>query len=459
MKKRSEKGRKWIGRTAFVLATLAAAVAIYFCLDFVISDDTSSLSRVTILNYYKEEPVDIVFVGTSHSLFCIDAVRMTEKLDQSVYNLSTAGPDFVDLYYLLKEAVRTKDIHVAFVEIPISRLGLPGTEHSTYIISDYIKSLPNRTALILDGTDADSYMNGFFRLRRNLKVIPTVSEIKWLTRKKMEDQYIRNSGWDDYLGRGEWRGYGSYDWTIDYDLSEGFLLHEIVPKEWEYLTKVMDFCAQKGIKLVLYVMPYSAPYLIQFKDYGLIMDKVREQAETHSATFIDLNLVRDEFFHLDYDDFINADHLGTEAGDRLSDFLKDYIRDPDHDWFYDSLRDKYSENKVYGVGYRKSFVKNKDNSNKSTSEEGIILELLLRIEPLSFSALDVDVVLTELKYDSATDTWKDVYRYTAINRDEASSSFIVPYDLMEQPHYRIEVFRAGTNDLLFETESSFQGVE
>ena len=458
MEEKRQKRRIWIGRTAFVLVTLALAALIYFCLDYVISDDTSSMSRVTILNYYKQDPVDIVFTGTSHTMYCVDAARLTEKLDRSVYNLSTSGPDFVKLYYLLKEAIRAKDIDTAFVEMSVSRLGSSSgdNETSTFIISDYLKNLPNRAALVLNAVDENSYMNGFFRLRRNITAIPTVSEIKWLIGRKQEEEYIRYSGWEQYRGRGEWYRHGTFDRTIDYDGVDNFTVHDILPKEWTYLTKIMDLCARKGVKLVLYVTPYSEPYLIQFREYEHITDAVRKLADAHSATFIDLNLIRDEYFHLDSEDYTDFEHMNTEVGAQLADFLAEYIRDPDHDWLYGSLREKYTDDTVYGVGYRKSFVTEKGVFGKSTEAKGTISEMRLQIEPLSFHDADTEVVLTELKRDEETDIRSDVRTFIASGREGSFSVFAVPYDPSTRVYYRIEVFRAGTDELLFETESFFR---
>ena len=457
MKEERTKIKEWIGRAAFVLVTLAAIAVIYFCLDYVISDDIKSLSRVTILNFYDQEPVDMVFVGTSHTQYCLDSVKLTEELGQSVYNLSTSGPDFVDLYYLLKEAVRAKDIDTAFVEMSISRLGVPGdTETATYIISDYMKNIPNRASLILNATDEGSYVNGFFRLRRNFKAIPTVSEIKWLFREKQEEQYVRHSGWKEYIGRGEWYRSDSYDWTINLDDVEHFSEQDIVPKEWEYLTKIINLCSQKGIKLVLYAMPYSAPYLVQFEGYEQIMDRVRKLAEEYSVELIDLNLVRDEYLHLDPEDFMNPDHMNTDVGERLAAFFAEYIRNPEFDWFHDSLRDKYPENMVCGVGYRKSFVTEKGIFDSSTKAEGTVSEMRLQIEPLSFYDVDADVVLTELLHDEAADTWSDVCAYAPTDREGSFSNFTVPYDPSVRVYYRIDVLRHGTGEPLFETESFFR---
>lgn len=457
MKEKKNRIRIWIGRAAFVLATFAAAALIYFGLDYVISDDTSSLSRVTILNFYKEDPVDFVFIGTSHTLYCVDAVHMTEKLDRSVYNLSTSGPDFVDLYYLLKEAIRAKDIDTAFVEMSLSRFGYLGdNETATFIISDYLKNFPNRAALIMDAADEDSYMNGFFRLRRNLSQLPTVSEIKWLYNRKQEEQYTRYSGWEQYRGRGEWYRHGTFDRTIDYDGVDNYSEQEFIPKEWEYLTKIMDLCRRKGVRLVLYVTPYSAPYLIQYSEYEQVMDTVRKLAAEHSATLIDLNLVRDEYFHADPEDYTDFEHMNTEVGERLADFFAAYIRDPDHDWFHGSLREKYPDDTVYGVGYRKSFVTDQGIFGKSTEAKGTIREMRLSIEPFSFHDVDADILLTELAHDEETDTWSDVCTFRPTGREGSLSEFAVPYDPKVRVYYRIEVFRSGTDELLFETESFFR---
>lgn len=439
-----------------MLATLALAALIYFCLDYVISDDTDSLSRVTIMDFYREEPVDVLFIGTSHSMYAVDSVRLTETLNQSVYNLSTFGPDYVKLYYLLKEAIRVKDIDTVFVELSLARLGSSGVdEFATFIISDYMKSIPNRAALIITGVDDSNYVNGFFRLRRNFKVIPTFSEIKWLIGKKRAEQYTQFIGIPQYMGRGEWYGHDSNDGTTNYHYAEGFLAKEIIPRETKYLTKIMNLCKRKGIKPVLYVMPYSIPYLTQFKDYDQIMATIRKLAEDHSTAFIDLNLVRDEYLHFDIENFRDFDHLNTEAGKQLADFFVEYMRKPDYDWFYDSIREKYPSDLVQGVGYWKSFVTDEGVFEKSTEASGTITEMLLKIEPLSFSNIDTNIVLTELKRDEETDIRTDVRTFTALGREGSFSIFSVPYDPATRVYYRIEVFKAGTDELLFETESFF----
>ncbi|MBQ5757072.1 MAG: hypothetical protein IIV93_01000, partial [Clostridia bacterium] len=85
----------WIKRATFVLLTGLAAALIYFSLDYIVSDDTRSLSRVTIHDFYGQEPIDILFIGTSHTLYSLDSNQLTEELNQSVFDLSVMGPDFV----------------------------------------------------------------------------------------------------------------------------------------------------------------------------------------------------------------------------------------------------------------------------------------------------------------------------------------------------------------------------
>ena len=113
--------KKCITRSIWILTIILILLLVYLVLDFVSTDDVDSLERRTLYDFYTQESIDTLFVGTSHLMFGIDAPQLTKDLGVSVFNLSSADLDYVQMYYLLKEAFRVKQIQNVYIEISPSR--------------------------------------------------------------------------------------------------------------------------------------------------------------------------------------------------------------------------------------------------------------------------------------------------------------------------------------------------
>ena len=456
MSDNKSKIRVWMERAAFVLLTGLAAALIYFSLDYIISDDTGSLSRVTIHDFYEQDPIDLLFIGTSHTLYTMDSNQLTEDLNQSVFDLSVTGPDFIKMYYLLNEALRSKDIQHVWLEMSVSRLGIEGkNETGTYLITDYIKGLKNKAELIFNKLDADNYVNAVFRLRRNFTTIPTLSTIRETVNKKSQNAYTQYLGSEMYRGRGEWeRRVYHFDNAIDMDLVDEISIDDLRDDEWEYLLRIMDLCKKKGVDLTLYAMPYTDVYLAQYEAYETLNSMVREEAEKRSIPFLDLNLVRKEFLQIESDEYKDYEHLNLEPGRRVSKFLVDYMHNPEGDWFYESLADRFEDGKIYGIFFDKTLIS--DDGVYETLElvEGRIKDVSIEVRPISVSGMRADIRISDGVY-SLDKEWISFCDYNPVLEDGFSSFFMVPYDYDKQHLYRVSVFRTGTDELLFETTTTF----
>lgn len=448
----------WIKRATFVLLTGLAAALIYFSLDYIVSDDTRSLSRVTIHDFYGQEPIDILFIGTSHTLYSLDSNQLTEELNQSVFDLSVMGPDFVKMYYLLNEALRTKDIQHVWVEMSVSRLGIEGkNETGTYLITDYIKGLRNKAELIFNKLDEENYINAVFRLRRNFVTIPTLSTIRETVNRKKQDVYIRYLGGDRYRGRGEWtRSYVyHFENTIDHDSVDEINVNDIREDEWEYLLRIMDLCKKRGVDLTLYAMPYTDPYLVHYKAYEALNQLVREEAEKRSIPLLDLNLVRKEHLQLESDDYKDYEHLNLEPGKKVTMFLAEYMRDPDGDWFIDSLSDRFENDKIYGVYFDNTFLSDRGSFDMLELAEGKVTEVSVEISPISVSDERADIRVSDGVSGEKEGEWISFQDYDPVRVDGTTSFFTIPYDSGKQHMYRVSLYRPGTDELLFETVTAF----
>ena len=128
--------RKLYGKRAlFLLLFAAGIVVIYLLLEYPLMDDTKAQSRVTFHDYYETDPIDILFVGPSHSVHFIDAMLMTDTLGESVYNLATTGQLLVETNALIHDAIDNHGIKRIFCEVSVSRL--PRTESEPTAIQLY----------------------------------------------------------------------------------------------------------------------------------------------------------------------------------------------------------------------------------------------------------------------------------------------------------------------------------
>ena len=181
--------KKYLSRAALVLAFLVLLVAVYAGFDYVISDDTETQTRVTFHDYYAAGKIDYLFIGPSHSIHEINAVKLSEDLNKNVFNLTTAAQDFIGSYHLLKEAVADKRTNRVFMELSVSRLAIKQTdETAAYIIADYIKSPLIRAQYLFRSFDMEGYINAFLRLRRNIdpQHLPSAKDLTKTYRTKRD---------------------------------------------------------------------------------------------------------------------------------------------------------------------------------------------------------------------------------------------------------------------------------
>ena len=101
--------KKFLSHAGWLILFLAVLVVLYKGFDYLISDDTESQTRVSFHDYYKEDKIDYLFIGPSHTNHEINAVRLSQELDQNVFNLSTSSQDFIGAYYLVREAIKEKN--------------------------------------------------------------------------------------------------------------------------------------------------------------------------------------------------------------------------------------------------------------------------------------------------------------------------------------------------------------
>lgn len=457
--------KKYLSRAVCLILFTIGLCTVYSGFDYIISDDTSSRTRVTFHDYYEENAFDYLFLGTSHAVPGINSVQLSNALDVSVFNLATSAQDFVGAYYILKEVVNLKQTDHVFLEISISRFKVKNaSETSTYIITDYMKSPLIRAEFLLTSFGADKYINAFLRLRRNFdpQNLPEFQELMDIYTEKRGSGYTQYAGTENYVGKGHWANTSSwgYEGTAALNLKEenldNFTVDDIQEREWEYFLKIIKLCSDNGIDLTFYIMPYSELYLMSFDQYEAITQRVYDAAKANGIDIVDLNRTRDEYLNLEISDFINSDHVNQDASKKIATFLAQYIKNPEGDYFYDDINEKYPHNdKIIAVGYNRFFVTDKGEYEKKDKAKGTITSLRLEISALSHIARPVNVrIWPTVKAEDDESVWVDGDEITGEKLDDYRTQFIVPYNNLKT-YYRVQLLDPDTNEVLYETITRF----
>ena len=459
--------KKYISRAVGLILFFVVLVAIYAGFDYVISDNSASQTRVTFHDYYEAGKIDYLFIGPSHSVHEINAVKLSEDLDKNVFNLSTAGQDFIGAYFLVEEAVALNKTDHIFLELSVSRLNLKTlNETAIYIIADYLKSPLIKAKYLTTVFDSSGYINSFLPLRRYIdpQKLPTASAMTKNYRAKQEPAYADYAGTEKYIGKGQWIAGSSWadtaTGTAALNLKASglnkFTLDDIQDEQVTYLRKIIQLCKDNGIELTFTIPPYSELYLINFEQYEAVTQIFYDIAAENDIPIVDFNKVKDEYLTFTIADFYNPDHASADTSPRIADFLATYIRNPDGDYFYDSLEDKHPINDdIIAVAYNRFFVTKEGEYAKAETAKGDITSLRLEVSALSRVKRPVNVRLWQGERSKDDEpVWHDLGEFTGEKLDAYTTQFVIPYNNLKTD-YRVALLDPDTNEVLYETFTRF----
>ncbi len=460
----SDRKRLWTyaGR-AFILALfLAGLCTIYRFLDQFVSNDASSWTRITFHDFYEAaDEMDVVFVGSSHTMRYANAEKLSEDMGGEAFNLGTSSQDFMESYYTIREAISAKKVDHVIMGISISRLEITKpNETAVYIISDYIRSQANRIAFLTDAFESDRYINSFLRLRRNFdpQNVPSPATLAENYAAKQTDKYRNYQSGKVYRGRGQFNtnetlGDDTLAVYMDSASLDNFSAEDVQEWEFAYLGRTIDLCRKKGVKLSFLIDPYFEYYFMHFPDYGKITAMVCDLAAENGVDVIDLNRVKEEYLDLKDADFLNYDHVNIRGSEKIADFLAMYLKDPAGDYFYDTLAERYPDNgEILWAGYRRSYLTDQGEYQTKSSAEGTITNTKFVVSGISYR--DIPTKARLCKVTEKKGEWIDGEEIPGEQLDDLHTQFLVPGRSLKHT-YRLQLLDPETDEVLYETITQF----
>ncbi|MCM1111937.1 MAG: hypothetical protein NC399_01645 [Muribaculum sp.] len=275
----------------------------------------------TVYGFYEqpEDTIETLFLGTSTTIAGITPMEIYKNYGICAYNLGTEQQPFLASYYWLQETYRLHPQSLKTVVLDASRISgdVPASFYHKSL--DGMRFSPVKYHAVMD--HVGDFWDGIEYL------VPLMSyHERWTTMSGEEfdklklrpDASVRGYLFSNkrYLDR------VSYDKipVPEYIYDETAEASEISEESACYFGKIAEFCADKGIKLVLIKNPAS---LWEAKNHR----SAQELADRYGLDFIDFNFAPyiDE---IDYNvslDTMDGLHLNYNGACKVSDWLGDYL--------------------------------------------------------------------------------------------------------------------------------------
>ncbi|MCD8335008.1 MAG: hypothetical protein LUC35_06680 [Clostridiales bacterium] len=299
---------------AFLLGFLLLLLAANGVMKHKTVSDSGNQELLNAENMYAltEDSVDVLVLGSSQVAFGVSPVEMYERSGISAYSIGMSQASMVSNYYWMLEFCKKQDPSVVMLDV--STLFEVSKETSERVSADAMRLSPNKLALARAATalHEESMLSYVFPLVKY--------HSRWYS-LAAEDF----GGYDnDYCYRGLnitdkcKKGLSYTTLVIDNDDPEADV-REMYDYQVAYFEKIVDYCLENDIKLLLFKTPKGSWTLSD-------SNQVQTLADSCGLTYLDFNY--EELLEaIGFDittDMKDKDHLNTSGADKLSDYLADY---------------------------------------------------------------------------------------------------------------------------------------
>ncbi len=312
----------------------------------------------TIQGFYSEpqNTIETIFLGASIVVNGITPMELYEDYGLSTYNLGTEQQPMLASYYWLEEAYRLNTETLKTVVLDVSML------RRTPDIAFYQKAIDNIQYLPIKYNAVKEYPNDF---NETLSYFIPLFEYhnRWLSLNKSDFQkfnyeindYVRGYNFD----AGRYLNHDTYDKLIipSYIVDDSAEKTELVTKSLYYLKKMIDFCSNQNIKLVLIKTPVIGSWSSENHN------AVKEIANSYKLDFLDFNFspLIDEMGYNHVVDSTDGGHMNYYGASKLTKWIGNYlveecygtnIRENEKYAFFDKQLEKYNSLIVNGMTMR-----------------------------------------------------------------------------------------------------------
>lgn len=329
---------------------------------YLLTDDTESYTRLMMHEFYAQDQIGALFVGSSHCYVSLDPEVTDAELGVNTFNAGSALQALDASFALIREAVETKNVRRVFLEMYY--LMMSNDEYrerqqltGTYIVSDYMRPSLNKVRFLLEASAPEYYINSFLPARRNWERLLHPEEVLTLLRKKGTEAYRSYLPFDEYKGKGYVAGQGQIPGGVLLDTAGFDRIHTESPSaDWlKTVRSIIDYCEKKGVELTLFSAPMTLFQTAGAGNYDEYIAFVRSLTEGTDVRYWDFNLCREEWFDQTPDLFEDAGHLNAAGAEKFSRVFGEFFsgRVAPEELFYASMAEKLAAHgpEILGLSY------------------------------------------------------------------------------------------------------------
>lgn len=316
-----KKRKKLISAAVFILLIIFINCMLNFLLV------QPRLTRIMFHELDKGDYTQLI-IGTSHGSYGINSAEITDATGENTMNMCIGGEYMIDMYYILKEAIRTNDIDSVVMEVDYAYLTKKANDsmQSNYIYYAYPDTV-NKLSYFWNRVADMDYRATLFPwidYRHNTRWIFATAHLKTGKAYRHYDKsaVIGMNRDDEYMGDGfiyrkrnkdknNHKGCGPcYDGKVNKD-------------NIKYFKKIVKLCKEENIDLVMITTPLpDSTVMIPENGYDKAHEYICEMAEEEDVEYYDMNLAKGEEFDVSDDDFYDADgHMYGDSATRYSKSL------------------------------------------------------------------------------------------------------------------------------------------
>ena len=292
---------------------------LFFCILFAVLfhlvsetlEDKRYRDYMAALYAEPKNAVDVLILGSSHTLNGIDAVRLSELCGVNANNFAQSGQVLPQTYYALQEALRyqTPKLVVldAYKTVQDSLIDSPATMHHT----------------------ADNMNPGLPKARMVCDLLPRGERAEYLFNvilyhTRWKELTEADFAPPDVSARGTQVLHGSYQPYEGWEVMPEDVTAPPAAVEIEYLDKIVALCREKGIELLLVSVPFTTPEDDEL-DRQAVLNGMAAYAADNGLPYLNLMHHTDEMGFDFRTDMADMYHVNERGMAKVTDYLGTYM--------------------------------------------------------------------------------------------------------------------------------------
>lgn len=250
----------------------------------------------------KKGEINALIFGSSHTAYGVDPMAFDEALGWTTFNAGSMLQDMQGAYYYLKDFDKSNNIEHVILNLSYSSWASDyKNDTKSLIILDRLSSPLVYAEYAFDTLSLDALYDLIFvpyRYRSNA----TFAQIAENVSGKLNETYLYSK--KDLEGNRRefpYMGFSPKDSSITSDFRR---IPEAMPwqqneksaENEEYLIRILDYCQEEGIEVILVSTPFTDAYVLQLKEYDEIRAYYTGLAGKYGIKYYDYNMIRKEYF-------------------------------------------------------------------------------------------------------------------------------------------------------------------